>query len=116
MRTSSAKAKGRRAASETKDLLLKYAPDLQPTDIEVTSSGAIGEDLKLSPAARQVYPFIVENKCVEKLNVWEAYEQACGHRRPEHGDGFLVPVVFFRRNRSKLMALLDAEHFIKLVR
>ena len=38
--------------------------------------GAGGEDLIMARAARQMFPFSVECKNVEKLNVWEAYEQA----------------------------------------
>lgn len=111
MRTSSAKAKGRRCAVETKELLELYAPDLRPGDIEVTSSGATGEDLKLSPAAREIYPLAIECKNVESLNIWAAYEQACSHVKDDR-----YPVVFYRRNRSDLMVTLKAEHFMKLTR
>lgn len=114
MKTSSCKAKGRRAAAEVKDLLYKYAPDLKPGDIEVTSSSVIGEDLKLSPAARDVFPFVVEVKNQEALNIWAALKQAEGHVKTD--DGFKVPLLFFRRNRSKLYVAMDAEQFIKLVR
>ena len=38
--------------------------------------GAGGEDLIMARAARQKFPFSIECKNVEKLNVWEAYEQA----------------------------------------
>ena len=111
MKTRSAKAKGRRACQDVKELFEKYAPDLKPGDIEVTSSGVVGEDLKLSPAARDLYPFVCEVKNQESLEIWKALEQAESHSR----DG-LVPLLFFRRNRSKLFVALDAESFIKLVR
>jgi hypothetical protein len=114
MRTSSAKAKGRRCAQETKELLLKYAPELHPDDIIVTSSGDTGPDLKLSPAAQTVYPFIVENKNQETLNIWSALEQAEGHRGgPENSHAAMV---FFRRNRSPLYVAMRAEEFVRLVR
>ena len=112
MRTSSAKAKGRRACVEAKELLELYAPDLRPGDIEVTSSGATGEDLKLSPAARELYNFAIEVKCQESLNIWSALAQAASHA--EGTDR--TPVLFFRRNRSKLYVALDAEAFTRLVR
>ena len=38
--------------------------------------GAGGEDLIMARAAREKFPFSIECKNVEKLNVWEAYEQA----------------------------------------
>ena len=109
MKTSSAKAKGRKACKDVQELLYKNAPHLQPGDIEVTSSGATGEDIKLSPAARLVYPFAIECKNQEKLNIWSAIEQAKTHVK-----GTEIPVLFFKRNRSDLMVCLSAEDFIKL--
>lgn len=113
MRTSSAKAKGRRACQAVKDLLHAYAADLRPGDIEITSSGATGEDLKLSPAAREIYPFAIEVKNQEALNIWAAYAQACEHVAGREG---LTPIVFFQRNRSDLMVCLNADDFLKMIR
>lgn len=109
MKTSSAKAKGRRACQDVQELLYKYAVHLQPGDIEVTSSGVTGEDIKLSPAARDVYPFVIECKNQEKLNIWSAIEQAKTHVK-----GVEVPLLFFKRNRSDLMVCLSAEDFMQL--
>lgn len=113
MKTSSAKAKGRRCAQETKDLLLKFAPHLSADDILVTSSGVTGEDLIFSPKAREVYNFVIENKNVEALNIWKAYEQATSHKnaRPD-----ATPVLFFKRNRTPLLVCLNAEDFLKLLK
>lgn len=113
MKTSSCKAKGRTLCSEIKELLYKYAPDLQPGDIEVTSSGCTGVDLKLSPAAKALYPFAIECKNQEALNIWKSLEQAESHKK---SDGFEVPILFFRRNRTKPYVALDADLFLKLVR
>ena len=110
MRTSSAKAKGRRACQDVQTLLYKYAPQLLPGDIEVTSSGVTGEDLKLSPAARQQYPFVIECKNQEKINIWASIDQAKTHVK-----GDLIPLLFFKRNRSDLMVCLPAEEFFKLL-
>ena len=38
--------------------------------------GAGGEDLIMARAAREKFPYSIECKNVEKLNVWEAYKQA----------------------------------------
>ena len=111
MKTSSAKAKGRRFAQEIKDLLIKYAVTrIEDEDIVVTSSGDTGEDLKLSPRARSVYPVSIECKNQEKLNIWESLKQA------ESNAGIYTPVLFFRRNRSKQYAVVEAETLIRLVR
>lgn len=112
MKTSSAKAKGRKCCQEVQKLLYYYAPVLSEGDIEITSSGATGEDIKLSPHARGFYPFAIECKNQESLNIWAAYEQA-----KEHADGKeLVPIVFYKRNRSELMVTLKAEDFFKLTK
>ena len=114
MKTKSAKAKGRRLCAEIVELLYKYAPDLKSGDIRVTSSGATGEDVLLSPAALELYPLAIEAKCQEHLNVWAALEQAESHVKD---DGtFQVPALFFRRNRGKTYVALLAEDFLRLVR
>lgn len=115
MRASSAKAKGRRASVEVKELLHLYAPDLRPDDIIVTPSGVCGEDVLLSPAARALYPFTIECKNQEKLNIWDALKQAESHLK-KRTEELCVPLLFFKRNRSKLFVALDAELFLKLVR
>lgn len=110
MKTSSCKAKGRRLAQKLKETLLSWAPDLKEDDIQVTSSGAGGEDLKLSPVARTIYPISFECKNVEKLNLWSAYEQAQSNSK-EH-----IPAVCFSRNRSEPMVALKLEDFLRLIR
>lgn len=116
MKTSSAKAKGRRASSEVKELLLKHYPELQDNDILVTPSGVPGEDLVMSPSARQIYPLSIEVKCVEKLNIHDALNQAQEHSRKNAEKGIVTePVVFFRRNRTTLKVVCDAEFFIKVL-
>ena len=74
MRPQSAKATGRRLQQQFRDLLIEKL-DIHPEDIE-KSMGAGGEDLIMARAAREKFPFSIECKNVEKLNVWEAYNQA----------------------------------------
>tara|TARA_B100000745_G_scaffold252870_1_gene175099 strand:+ start:920 stop:1183 length:264 start_codon:yes stop_codon:yes gene_type:complete len=62
----------------------------------------------LSPAARALFPYSVECKNQESLNVWNSYAQAtanCGENQP---------ALFIKRNRHKPLVVLDAEHFIQL--
>lgn len=108
MRPSSAKAKGRRLQQWVRDLLLKLAPSLQPDDIRSTSMGASGEDLLLSPAARQVYPFSIECKNVERLNIYDALAQSESNARGA------TPIVVFKRNHSKVYVALEFEEFLRL--
>lgn len=111
MKTSSAKAKGRRACQEFRELVLDRLPFLLPDDIKVTPSGVTGEDLHLSPAARRVLPFAIEVKNQEKLNIWQSLAQTIRHC----GDTKLKPLLAFRRNRSELFVALRAEDFLALV-
>jgi len=107
MKTSSAKAKGRRAAQQAKQMICeKFSLDSE--DIVVTSSGDTGEDLKLSPVARERFPFTIECKNQERLNIWKAYEQAIGHSQHK-------PIVIFKRNKSEMMCALKFEDFLEVI-
>ncbi len=46
--------------------------------------GAGGEDIMLSAKARNMFPYSVECKNQETLNVWKAFEQA------EHNSGVYI--------------------------
>ena len=109
MKTSSAKAKGRRLQQKVRDLLLETFTELEPDDIRSTSMGVSGEDLQLSPAARKLIPFAIECKNQEKLNVWDSLKQA------EENSGDYSPVLIFKRNRSKTYAVINIEKFIELI-
>lgn len=110
MKTSSAKAKGRRCAQETKDLIIRFfGRVLDDEDITVTPSGVTGPDLQFSPLAKKHLGLAIECKNVEALNIWKALEQTEGEARSG------LPSLFFRRNRTKLYVALDAEEFMKLL-
>ena len=72
MRPQSAKAKGRRLQQWVREKLIEML-DVHPEDIESRSMGAGGEDLIMARAARQKFPYSIECKNVEKLNIWDAY-------------------------------------------
>ena len=72
--------------------------------------GASGEDILLSPAARKLFPFSVECKAQEKLNIWSSLEQA------EENAQSHTPVLIFKRNRSKTYAVLEINDFIDLIK
>jgi hypothetical protein len=111
MKTSSAKNKGRRACQEAKEELLKFLP-VDPDDIVVTSSGAGGKDLKFSPKARGHFPFVVEVKNQEAVNIWQAYAQAEEHWQKEISREEVYPVLIYKRNRSDLMISMSLEDFL----
>ena len=107
MKTQSAKAKGRRLQQWFRDLLIEKL-NIHPEDIESRSMGAGGEDLIMARAARENFPYSVECKNQEKINLWESYNQAQQNSKNHE------PVVILKRNNSKPLILVDAEYFVKL--
>ena len=107
MKPQSAKAKGRRLQQQFRELLIEEL-GIHPEDIESRSMGAGGEDLIMARAARQKFPYSIECKNVEKLNVWEAYKQA------EENSKDYEPVVVMKKNNYKTLVVIDAEHFVKI--
>jgi hypothetical protein len=106
MRPQSAKAKGRRLQQWVRDQLIEQL-EVHPEDIESRSMGAGGEDLIMARDARSKFPFSIECKNQEKLNIWDAYDQACAN------SGDYEPVVFIKKNGKKPLVVLDAEYFIR---
>jgi hypothetical protein len=110
MKPRSAKNKGKRLQNTIRDLILeKFDSKLEPDDVRSITMGDSGEDILLSPAARRLFPFSVECKNQEKLNIWSALEQA------EENSGDHSPLVIFKRNRSKTYAVLEFEELLQLL-
>ena len=107
MKTQSAKAKGRRIQQWIRDLLIEKL-EIHPEDIESRSMGAGGEDLIMARAARESFPYSIECKNQEKINIWEAYKQA------EDNSKDYEPVVVLKRNNQKPLILVDAEYFVNI--
>lgn len=111
MKPRSAKAKGRKLQNVVRDLIYEHFPRLHPDDVVSTQMGGAGVDIQLSPSARKVFPYSIECKNTEKLNVWSSLEQAEKNTK----DG-TYPVLFFKRNRSKMYVAFEADHFFELLK
>lgn len=107
MKTQSAKSKGRLLQKWVRSMLIEIL-DVHPEDLESRSMGAGGEDLIMARAARKKFPHSIECKNVERLNVWDAYEQACDNA------GDYEPLVVIKKNRKDPLVVVDAQYFIKL--
>ena len=107
MKTSSAKAKGRRLQQQVRTQLIEEL-DIHPEDIESRSMGAGGEDLIMARAARKKFPYSIECKNQESVNVWKSYEQA------QENSGDYEPIVVLKRNNTKPLVLVDADYFVRL--
>jgi hypothetical protein len=108
IRPSSAKQKGRLHQQAVRDALLKTRPELHPDDIRSTSMGAPGEDIQMSAAARKIFPYSIECKKVEKLNIWDAISQA-----RENANNH-IPVVAFSKNNEAIWVALPLVTFLEL--
>lgn len=105
MKISSAKAKSRRLQNDISTRLNKaLGLDSRPAIM-----GESGMDIKLSKEDRQVFPFAIEAKNREKLNIWEALSQA-----QANSEG-LKPLVVFKRNRPKVYVTMEFEDFLELL-
>ena len=109
MKPRSAKNKGKRLQNKIRDLILEKFNQLEPDDVRSVTMGESGEDILLSPAARNLFPFSTECKNQEKLNIWSSLEQA------ETNSGNHIPIVIFKRNRSKTYVALEFEKLLELL-
>ena len=107
MKTQSAKAKGRRLQQWIRDQLIEKL-EVHPEDVESRSMGAGGEDLIMARAAREKFPYSVECKNQEKLNIRDSYSQAVENSKDYE------PVVVIKRNNHKPLVVVDAEYFVGL--
>jgi hypothetical protein len=110
MKPRSAKAKGKRLQNKVTQLLQeKYSSVLESGDFKSTTMGEHGMDVQLSPSARKVFPFAIECKNQEQLNIWKSMEQA------ESNCEGLTPLLVFKRNGTKIYAALEINDFLSLL-
>jgi hypothetical protein len=109
IKTSSAKAKGRRLQAEIAQMISKVTciPVEKDGEIDVRPMGQAGRDVILRGRAKELFCFHgIECKNCERFSIWDALKQA-----ETHGG---KPIVFFKRNRSDTYVALKAEDFFKL--
>lgn len=110
MKPASCKAKGR-AFQTTIAITIRALLGIPEPDLRPAIMGENGCDLKLSSAARAVFPFGVEIKKRETINIWSALKQAEENAAAEG----LRPLLIFSRNRSKTYACLPLADFLEMV-
>lgn len=109
MTPSGAKQKGRRLQNRVA-ARLRAKFNLAASDCRPAVMGENGPDIHLSEAARAKFPFAVECKNTERLNVWQALEQA--QRNASDGQR---PILVFSRNRAKTYVTLTIDDFLNLL-
>ena len=110
MKTSSAKAKGRKLQQDVRD---KITTLLKPwgivaEDVKSTSMGAGGEDVQLSPFARSFLPISIECKRNKSFAVYKMYDQAVAN-----GEDY-EPVLVIRGDHKKPLVVVDLDHYLFL--
>lgn len=71
--------------------------------------GQGGEDIQLSPAAREKIPFNIECKNKNKVAVIGWLEQARSH-------GKHIPIVIAKQNHSAPVVVIEAETFFRILK
>jgi len=91
-------------------MILEIFTELKPDDVRSTAMGQGGEDVQLSPAARELLPFQIECKNKREVAVinW-LKEQATGHG--EH-----IPIIVAKQDYSDPVVVIDALTFFKWVK
>ena len=111
MKPSSCKAKGRALQQAVAANVLEHLPSLSPDDVRSTSMGVAGPDLQLSTRAKELFPFGVECKAQERINIWESWAQTQRHCSKTG----LTPLLVCRRNRTAPFAVLPWEFVLPLL-
>jgi hypothetical protein len=107
MNTRSAKAKGNRLQNYVAECMEKYL-GIGAGDIRKTTAGVNGPDVEVTDTLVDKFPFSVECKNTERVNIWAAYEQACGNNGTTHAR---IPMLVIKRNRSVPLACIELETF-----
>ena len=109
MKPRSGKNKGRKLQNFVRDMLQDTFPTLHKDDIKSQTMGMPGEDIVLSPAARDIIPYSFECKNVERLDLWGSLAQA------ETNSEDRYPVLVIKRNRSKVYAIVELDTFLNTI-
>jgi len=110
MKTSSAKAKGRKLQQYVRDKIIELLKPhgVEPADVKSTAMGQSGEDIQLSPFARSLLPISVECKSHKSMAIYKLYEQAEQYRH--EGE----PLLVVKANHQKPLAVMDLDYYLSL--
>lgn len=95
-----------------RDDLLAYGAylGLKKGDIESRSMGAPGEDLMLSPKAKTIFPFCIECKNCESLNVRKVFDE----HFEKHKQKDEIKLLVHSKNHSEPLVTLRWKDFIEV--
>lgn len=111
MKTSSIKNKGRLGQQEVVKILLEAFSELRSDDLRSTPMGSPGEDILMSPAAREKLPWNIEVKRGKAFNLVRACQQA------EDRKNKYEPVAIGRYDREKTWyATVRLDYLLELLK
>jgi hypothetical protein len=110
MNTAGRKQKGRSLVLEIKEWIHKQFPEFEDEDIIVPATSQPGEDIKLSPALREMFPFSIECKRQEGLSKIYGFMEQCQNNSGEH-----IPLVVMRSNHKETLVVMKLTDFEKLL-
>ena len=114
MKTSGAKAKGRRLQNfVTLKLRDLFKDILHKDDIRPQLMGQSGTDVILSPSAKNLIAFDIECKNQEKL-IGAQLESAIEQCEANTEEG-RIPLLIFKKNQEPERVILHLDHFLELV-
>lgn len=110
MKTSSAKAKGRRLQQLVVKKILDTFPHLSERDVQSTSMGATGEDVKLSFEAFKAIPVSIECKNQEaNKSLLKMWQQAISNATASDN-----PLLVISANNSPVLAIMELDMLLGL--
>jgi len=109
MKPASCKAKGRTFQTTIANVI-RATFGFSDRDVRPAIMGETGADMKLSTLAARAFPFAVECKKVEALNIWKAMSQCEANAKAEG----LRPLLVFSRNRSQAYAVVPLSVFMEM--
>ena len=86
-------------------------PRLEEDDIKSQTMGMSGEDIVLSPKAREMIPYCFECKNVERLQFWKTVEQVEANTKRDN-----IPAIVMKKNRKKPYVAIPLDHFITILK
>jgi hypothetical protein len=111
MKSASCKAKGRTLQNLVCEKI-RCLFNLSQSDVKPAIMGESGMDIKLSQLARSIIPHAIECKNVEKINIWDSWEQATVNGKKE----LLEPMLIIKKNGKKPLMVIDMEYGFELIR
>jgi hypothetical protein len=106
----SRKAKGRILQNLVREILVDLG--IPEVDVLSTPMGLAGCDILLSKSARELFPFGVECKSQEAIQIWAALEQCEENARKEA----LIPALVFKRARTHPWVAIPLGDFVQMVK